>query len=231
MMGLLLLSRAAAAAGAQDGDGGAASCPATVQRDTCWVVATPLAPPQNLTKEGCCRACQVSATDPEATRCTAFQSNHAGNGWGQGNRTWAGGADCFEPSVTCCFLYARPSEVKQPKHPAQTQCDASTMPAPPAPPWPKTPPAGAKNVLYVLVDDLRTQMTPYGHSEMKTPHFSAFADTAVQFQQVRRHSAVVALPAVLCHLSRRLTLGWDRAAGCHRPTATHRCAFRRATAS
>ena len=62
------------------------------------------------------------------------------------------------------------------------------MPMPPAPPWPASPPAGAKNVLYVLIDDLRTQMTPFGHAGMKTPHFAAFADTAVLFEQAHCNS-------------------------------------------
>ena len=180
------LSLLVAAAAAHEG---VTACPATVKIGSCWTAEGQqirLGPPQNLTKEGCCRACQASAADPEFSRCTAFQSNYAGNGFSSANET--GGANCFDHSVTCCFLYSGPVKAKVPVHPMQSACDAGIMPLPPAPPWPRTPPAGAKNALYVLVDDLRTQMVPYGHSEMKTPHFSAFANTAVQFQQAHCNS-------------------------------------------
>jgi hypothetical protein len=176
------------------GGGAVDTCPAAgISTGSCLVVggADILAPPQNLSRTQCCAACAASANKPPAKRCSAFQWNYAGNSWGEqvwnANHTTRG-AKCFDPSVTCCLLFAGPTKKKQPVHPAQEQCDTGTMPLPPAPPWPASPPAGAKNVLYVLVDDLRTQMTPYGHGEMKTPHFAAFADTAVLFEQAHCNS-------------------------------------------
>ena len=38
-----------------------------------------------------------------------------------------------------------------------------------------------KNVLYLLVDDLRTEMTPYGHDKMVTPNLQKLADSALLF--------------------------------------------------
>jgi hypothetical protein len=173
---LALLSYAAAVSAGEEGG----ACPASVQSDTCLVTggATFIGPPQNLTMNGCCAACAASAaSDPEAG-CTAFQWNYQGNSWGDQNFTR--GAECHDKSVNCCFLFAGHTRVKAPVvHRAQSQCTTGQMPLPPAPPWPATPPAGAKNILYVLVDDLRTQMTVYGHVEMKTPHFSAFAETVM----------------------------------------------------
>jgi arylsulfatase A-like enzyme len=43
-------------------------------------------------------------------------------------------------------------------------------------------------VRYVLIDDLRTQMAPFGHADMTTPHFSACADTAVLVEQAHCNS-------------------------------------------
>ena len=49
-------------------------------------------------------------------------------------------------------------------------------------------PVGAKSVLYLLVDDLRTQMTPYGHTFMQTPHLQALADQSLVFDQAHVQS-------------------------------------------
>eukprot|EP01050_Picozoa_sp_SAG11_P035459 SAG11_NODE_13016_length_674_cov_0.523478_1_plen_114_part_00 len=47
-------------------------------------------------------------------------------------------------------------------------------------------------LLHLAGIDLRTQMTPYGtagqHGYMHTPHFAAFADTAVTFEQAHCNS-------------------------------------------
>ena len=170
-------------------------CPAATRLATrsCLIVggANLLAPPQNLSRTQCCAACAALDDKPDAKRCTAFQWNYAGNAWGE--QTWDAnhstmGANCHDQSVTCCLLFAGRTKKKEPVHPAQAQCDTGVMPPPPAPPWPASPPAGAKSVLYVLIDDLRTQMTPFGHTEMKTPHFAAFADSAVQFDQAHCNS-------------------------------------------
>ena len=51
----------------------------------------------------------------------------------------------------------------------------STYPPAPAP---AAPPAGAKNVLHIIVDDLRPDLAPFGPNFMNTPGLSSFATTA-----------------------------------------------------
>eukprot|EP00730_Choanoeca_flexa_P016045 TRINITY_DN7503_c0_g2_i2.p1 TRINITY_DN7503_c0_g2~~TRINITY_DN7503_c0_g2_i2.p1 ORF type:complete len:523 (+),score=108.88 TRINITY_DN7503_c0_g2_i2:17-1585(+) len=43
--------------------------------------------------------------------------------------------------------------------------------------------SGKKNVLLILVDDLRPQMNAYGHSFMHTPHFDRLANTGLMFNR------------------------------------------------
>ena len=191
---LAVLSAATAAllaAGAR-ANSAPAGCPVGTHSlpSTCFVVggATFLdGGPKNLTLDECCSACGARRNDPEGERCLGMQWNEAGNAWGSQNRS-----GCARADTTCCFLFGSAPAVKKPMHPAQQRCESALMPLPPAPPWPATPPAGAKNILHVLVDDLRTQMTPYGtagqHAFMHTPHFAAFADTAVQFEQAHCNS-------------------------------------------
>jgi hypothetical protein len=77
----------------------------------------------------------------------------------------------------------------QPKVPPNKQCDIGALPPPPVPPPPVPPaPADAKHVLYLLVDDLRTQTTVYNHSYMQTPHLQALADASLVFEQAHVQS-------------------------------------------
>ena len=52
-------------------------------------------------------------------------------------------------------------------------------PAPPPPPRP----ANLRNILFIVVDDLRPQMNVYGQSETVTPHLDAFALGALVFDR------------------------------------------------
>ncbi len=70
------------------------------------------------------------------------------------------------------------------------------------------PPEGAKNVLYLLVDDLRPQLEPYNQSTTYTPHVARFAQTATLFTNAYANVAVCS-PSRLSFLSGR------------RPTTTH----------
>ena len=58
-------------------------------------------------------------------------------------------------------------------------------PAPPAPaPAPVVPaPAGAKNVLYIAIDDLRPELSLYDHPMVHTPHLAALANESLVFEQ------------------------------------------------
>ena len=51
-----------------------------------------------------------------------------------------------------------------------------------------TPAAGSaasskRNVLYIVFDDLRPDLSPYGQSQMSTPHIQHLADTGVVFDR------------------------------------------------
>lgn len=59
---------------------------------------------------------------------------------------------------------------------------------PPAPPAPR--PTGLRNILLVVVDDLRPQMSPYGQSETVTPNLDAFAKGALVFDRAYCQQAV-----------------------------------------
>ena len=60
---------------------------------------------------------------------------------------------------------------------------------PPTPPVQPTPPA-AKNVLYILVDDLRPELAPYGPGFMSTPSLSALAASGALFSRAYCNIAV-----------------------------------------
>jgi hypothetical protein len=55
---------------------------------------------------------------------------------------------------------------------------------------PTAPPAGAKNVLHIIVDDLRPDLAPFGPDFMSTPGLSAFAKTATLFSRAYCNIAV-----------------------------------------
>jgi arylsulfatase A-like enzyme len=51
----------------------------------------------------------------------------------------------------------------------------------PSAPTPSPPRKGAKNVLYIVVDDLRTQLGAYGHTVTSTPNLDKLANASLQF--------------------------------------------------
>jgi hypothetical protein len=63
----------------------------------------------------------------------------------------------------------------------------------PTSPTPSPPsPAGAKNVLYLVVDDLRTGIGSYGHSVMQTPSLDKLASESLQFNNAYCQQGVCA---------------------------------------
>jgi hypothetical protein len=81
----------------------------------------------------------------------------------------------------------------------------SLPPAPPSPPQPPVPssdlgacplrsvkkaPKGARNVLYILVDDLRPSLSPYGQTQVHTPNIQKLADGATVFLRAYCQEAV-----------------------------------------
>ncbi len=117
--------------------------------------------------DACCSACASSGSD----KCGAWE-------WIYPNASTPGTAGL-------CFTFGPTNipGIKDPKHPMQTDCELGYYEPPPPPP-PK-PSAKIKNVLYILVDDLRTQLSPYGHSSMHTPNLKNLATSpgAVLFRQ------------------------------------------------
>lgn len=59
---------------------------------------------------------------------------------------------------------------------------------PPPPPTPR--PAGLRNILFIVVDDLRPQMSPYGQAETVTPNLDAFSKKALVFDRAYCQQAV-----------------------------------------
>ena len=60
---------------------------------------------------------------------------------------------------------------------------------PPSPP-PNVPPAGAKNVLHIIVDDLRPDLAPFGPDFMSTPELTALARSSTLFSRAYCNIAV-----------------------------------------
>ena len=55
---------------------------------------------------------------------------------------------------------------------------------------PQKAPAGAKNVLYILVDDLRPSLSPYGQTQVHSPNIQQLADTGTTFLRAFCQEAV-----------------------------------------
>ena len=74
-----------------------------------------------------------------------------------------------------------------------------------APRPPPSPPAARLNVLYIVSDDLRAEIGPYGHSWPPTPHLDALANASVVLEQAYAQYA-------LCNPSRNSFLTGRRPA-------------------
>jgi hypothetical protein len=93
--------------------------------------------------------------------------------------------------IGCCHL--KSSKAGAEHSTGRVSGRSGTKPGPPAPPFPPLPPPppsppphpaprDAKNVLFVMADDLRPQLSAaYGHSWMKTPSLDKFTSTATVF--------------------------------------------------
>jgi hypothetical protein len=71
----------------------------------------------------------------------------------------------------------------QPPSPLPPPSPPSPPPAPPSPQPSATPLAEQKNVLHVIVDDLRPQLGAYGRHDMHTPHVDALAAKSMVFDR------------------------------------------------
>ncbi len=125
----------------------------------------------------CCSLCTADAT------CAAFTYKVKG-----------GHASCiFHPAAVptqpgdCTSAAVRGPHPPSPPPPSPpSPPPAPPAPAPPAPPSPKPsakPQAEQRNVLHVIVDDLRPQLGAYGRHDMHTPHVDALAAKSMVFDR------------------------------------------------
>lgn len=103
----------------------------------------------------------------------------------------------------CCNLKPRGSWLNATF--AKSACGAVMRHPPstfPPAPSPASPPSGAKNVLHIIVDDLRPDLAPFGPAFMHTPHLSALASSATLFSRAHCNIAVCS-PSRLSFLTGR----------------------------
>jgi len=125
------------------------------------------------------RACVLKAWDMAVTLVWACRANAACRGFEYR-------AACALPRG-CCHLRAHASWLNATAAPGSCGAVLRHDPAalPPAPP-PAPPPARARNVLHIVVDDLRPDLAPFGPAFMRTPHLAVFV-TRVSEHPDRAH--------------------------------------------
>ena len=98
------------------------------------------------------------------------------------------GCVAFTLSGTVCRAKGAPALLNSSRVPCEV-CVSGFLDVGPSPP-PAPRPAGLRNILFVVVDDLRPQMGPYRQSETVTPHLDAFAKQALVFERAYCQQAV-----------------------------------------
>jgi iduronate 2-sulfatase len=109
----------------------------------------------------CCAAC---AADP-AGACVAW--------------TWNAVHGSAQPS--CYFKHDLACDRAPSNH--STSGIIGPPPTPPPTPAPHPTPAGAKNILFIAVDDMRPNLGAYNHSLAHTPHLDALAASGLRFDR------------------------------------------------
>jgi iduronate 2-sulfatase len=91
----------------------------------------------------------------------------------------------------CCWLLSSASSANSTSANG-CACSAMVRPDPSSvPPLPPaTPPKGAKNILYVLVDDFRPDLQPFGATFMHTPNLAQLASRSTMFNNAYCNIAV-----------------------------------------
>ena len=106
----------------------------------------------------CCMRCAVTS----GCRAWSIFYDNAGGPW---------------KGMSHCLIYSRAAPL------TQGNCTSGIMrPTPPSLPVQKTP-KGARNVLLLIVDDLRPQLGVYGQSEMITPNIDRIGANGVVFKR------------------------------------------------
>lgn len=113
------------------------------------------------TSEACCNACDMEP------RCQAWN--------------WHNATRWKDPNL--CQLRNKTGK----SNPNKKFCDSGVRPQSPTP-APLPPPKNAKNVLYIIIDDMRTNLGAYDHSFMITPRMDQFAKESLVFEQAHVQS-------------------------------------------
>ena len=127
----------------------------------------------------CCDACEEEVT------CKSWNWECLSPGC-NGTVALAAPPGAFQPGA--CSLRSDTGTIKTGGAHAHVDCISALATKPPTP-APAPVPRNARNVLYILVDDLRTQFNEtYGHAEMVTPNIDAFAKESLVFEQAHVNS-------------------------------------------
>ena len=117
--------------------------------NSCWYDQSPIRSIKDSTVAACCAACDAEPT------CSCWTLNHA--------------------QASTCYLKLGTGITKH----VGDCTSGGTLAPPPLPPAPPPPaPKGAKNVLMILIDDIRPELSNYG-SHVPTPNFEKFAKSAL----------------------------------------------------
>lgn len=136
----------------------------------------------------------VSGASKNAPTCSPVENstNYNGNdidggvGW-QNVGSLEACCDLCNSEPQCAFFtYRADLQICHPKSSdvgRRTSGKAISGAAQNAPP-PKPPaPEGARNVLVIMVDDMRPELGPYGHKQIRTPHMDSLAEDATVFER------------------------------------------------
>ena len=144
----------------------------------------------------CCSSTRAAAGNPTCTNVMPRVGLHAHNDLAEKTVSTPDACCSFCSSTPNCFAWTlsggacRAKGAKALHSSARVACSdcvsgfLSTPPRPPPPPGPLPPrPPGQKNVLLVVVDDLRPQLGAYYQNQTLTPNINAFAADALVFDR------------------------------------------------
>jgi hypothetical protein len=134
---------------------------ASFKKNTCMVVPVAIAHYTNLS-DSARACCELCVSNP---LCCTFTMNHNNDN---------------------CFLHGESKSTDSRKG----NCTSAVIRSTPTP-APAPAPKGAKNVLFLIADDLRPQLNKaYGKTFMHTPNIDAFTDTALVFDWAYTNMAI-----------------------------------------
>jgi len=104
-------------------------------------------------------------------------------------------------------VYMKTASVAPCPAPHPKPAPPSPKPTPPPPPFPPPPPVppkkGGRNVLYIVYDDLRPDLSAYDVPFMHTPNIQKLADTGLLFERAYCQEAVCSPSRNRCGVSHK----------------------------